>query len=204
MKYFAILMILIGFAGTAFATHDPNQSQIHSIITPLDMIPPLKQLYSGISPDEITCKADLELIQKKNGLAACVTFDTREKLIQRNWASDFPIKYIISDTYWAKTYLVHHTMCAHIGVWEQTEIHMSAWNMTDTDLEKIPIIKSMIEYNSRGLYSSSEYPITSTVVSDEIQNQYRHDFDNIVSSKSEQGNTFWYNGKYYDTDFKIC
>lgn len=168
---------------------------------------PLDQLYSGISPDEITCKAGLELIQKKNGLAACVTSDTREKLIQRNWAADFPMKYIISHTYWSKTYLIHHTMCAHIGVLERTEEEMkdrSAWNMTDTDLEKIPIIKSMIEYNSRGLYSSSEYPITSTIVSDEIQNQYRQDFGNIVNSKSDQGNTFWYNGKYYDADFLIC
>ncbi len=171
--------------------------------------PPLKQLYSAISPDEVICKAGLVLVQKYTGLAACVTSETREKLIQRNWAVDFTMKYIIDERYWSKTYLVHHTMCAHIGVWEQSKEKMKdryVWEMTDADLEKIPIIKSMLEYNSRGLYSSSEYPITSTVVSDEIQNQYRHDFDDIASSKSgtNNGDAFLYNGKYYDTNFSIC
>ena len=205
---------MLGFTGTAFAQYMGNTSnQSLEYTNPIVRLtdeniipPPLKQLYSGISPDKITCKADLELIQKKNGLAACVTSDTREKLIQRNWAADFPMKYIIDHSYWSKTYLVHH-MCAHVGVWELTEEEMKdrhAWNMTDMDLEKIPIIKSMIEYNSRGLYSSSEYSITSTIVSDEIQNQYRHDFDNIANSKSEHGNTFWYNGKYYNKAFLIC
>jgi len=37
MKYFVIFLVLIGFAGTAFATHDPDQTYIHSIILPFDM-----------------------------------------------------------------------------------------------------------------------------------------------------------------------
>ncbi|GEM_PF-6863822 len=37
MKYFVIFLILIGFTGIAFATHDPNQPYIHSIILPFDM-----------------------------------------------------------------------------------------------------------------------------------------------------------------------
>lgn len=184
-----------------------NPAVNHSIITPRDMMPPIKQLHSAISPDEVVCKSGLVLVQKHNGLPACVTSETREKLIQRSWAVDFPIKYIIDDDYWGRTYLVHHTMCAHIGVFERIHNDIqgsSVWNMTDTDLEKIPIIKSMIEYNSRGLYSNSEYPVTSTVVSDEIQNQYQDNFDSIVGSKSEHGYTFWYEGKYYDASFMIC
>lgn len=212
MKYFVILLVVMSAFSVpvqAFANHDPNQHQIHSIIFPPNMIPPLKQLYSAISPDAVVCKAGSVLVQKYNGLAACVAPETREKLIQRNWAVDFPMKYIIDNRYWSTTYLVHHTMCAHIGVWEQSKEKMkdrTVWNMTDADLGKIPIIKSMIEYNSRGLYSSSEYPITSTVVSDEIQNQHMHDFDNIAKSKSgtNNGNAFWHDGKYYDTDFSIC
>jgi len=212
MKYFVILLIVMFTFSVhvqVFANHDPNQSQIHSIIMPHDMMPPLKQLYSAISPDEVICKTGLVLVQKYNGLAACVTSETREKLIQRNWAIDFPMKYIIDDKYWSKTYLVYHTMCAHIGVWERSKETMkdrTVWNMTNEDLEKIPIIKSMIEYNSRGLYSSSEYPIASTVVSDETQNQYRHDFGNIAKSKSGTniGDAFSYNGKYYDASFRIC
>lgn len=37
MKYFVIFLILIGFTGIAFATHDPNQPYSHSIILPFDM-----------------------------------------------------------------------------------------------------------------------------------------------------------------------
>lgn len=181
----------------------------HSIKIPVDMISPLKQLYSAISPDDVVCKAGLVLVQKHSGFPACVTPETREKLLQRNWAVDFPMKYIIDDRYWGTTYLVHHTTCAHIGVWELSKEETkdrTVWNMTDEDLEKILIIKSMIEYNSHGLYSSPEYPITSTVVSDEIQNQYRHDFDSIAKSKSGTniGDAFSYNGKYYDASFSIC
>ncbi|TAK24503.1 MAG: hypothetical protein EPO37_02150 [Nitrosarchaeum sp.] len=37
MKYLVLLLILIGFTGIAFATHDPTQPYIHSIILPFDM-----------------------------------------------------------------------------------------------------------------------------------------------------------------------
>lgn len=175
----------------------------------ISKMPPLKQLKSGIVIDEIECRQDLVLIQKNNGLPACVSTMTKEKLIQRKWAVDFPIKYIIDYDYWGKTYLVYHTMCAHIGVWEKTEEDIqnrNIWTMTDVDLKTIPIIKSMIEYNSLGLYSSSEYPITSTVVSDDIQNQYRESFGDIAKSRSDidGDSVFWYDGKYYDVDFSIC
>lgn len=173
----------------------------------LETVSPLGQLYSGTSPDEISCKAGLTLVQKKSGLPACVTSETREKLIQRGWAVDFPMKYIIDDRYWSTTYLVHHTMCAHIGVEKISEeeiMHRFFWTMTDDDLEKIPIIKSMLEYNSHGLYSSDEYPITSTVVPDDIQNQYVQIFEELASDDLGSWRTFLYDGKYYATIFSIC
>jgi hypothetical protein len=169
--------------------------------------PPLKQLHSGISPDRVVCEAGLELVHKHNGLAACVTPETRDKLIQRNWAVDFPMEYIIDYDYWSKTYLVHHTMCAHIGVEKLSEeetIHRFFWTMTDDDLEKIPIIKSMLEYNSRGLYSSGEYPITSTVVPDDVQNQYIEILEGLADDELGSWTAFSYNGRNYAAVFWIC
>ncbi|MCA9820420.1 MAG: hypothetical protein KC440_06670 [Nitrosarchaeum sp.] len=37
MKYFVILLFLIGFAGTAFATHEPGSPFTHSIVLPFDI-----------------------------------------------------------------------------------------------------------------------------------------------------------------------
>ena len=48
---------------------------------------PLKQLESGISPEDIECKEGLELIFKStNGSPACVKPQTAEKLVERGWA----------------------------------------------------------------------------------------------------------------------
>lgn len=48
--------------------------------------PPLKQINSGISIDEIQCKENLVLIQKYDDSPACVKPKTIEKLIERGWA----------------------------------------------------------------------------------------------------------------------
>lgn len=117
------------------------------------------------------------------------------------------MEYIIGDRYWSQTYLVHHTLCAHIGVEkipEEETIHRFFWTMTDDDLEKIPIIKSMLEYNSHGLYSSDEYPITSTVVPDEVQNQYMQILEELTYDEPGSWRAFLYDGKYYATIFSIC
>jgi hypothetical protein len=168
---------------------------------------PLKQQNSGIPPNEVACDAGLDVAHKRNGLAICVTPETKEKLIQRNWTVDFPMEYIIGDRYWSQTYLVHHTMCAHIGVEkisEEESIHRFFWTMTDDDLEKIPIIKSMLEYNSYGLYSSGEYPITSTVVPDDVQNQYMEILKELADGKLGSWTAFSYDGRNYATVFWIC
>ena len=47
---------------------------------------PKKQIDIGFLPLEVTCKANFELILKsKNNSPSCVTFETAEKLIARNW-----------------------------------------------------------------------------------------------------------------------
>jgi len=52
-----------------------------------DLLPPLKQMYSGVLPIEVTCKSDLELVFKKsNDSPACVSPDAVERLKERGWA----------------------------------------------------------------------------------------------------------------------
>ena len=55
----------------------------------LDQMSPLKQVrVYGISPSNVNCKLDFDLILKKtDGSPACVTSETAEKLIQRGWTN---------------------------------------------------------------------------------------------------------------------
>ncbi|HEX9846368.1 MAG TPA: hypothetical protein VGA92_07915 [Candidatus Nitrosotenuis sp.] len=87
MKYFMILLtvILAFFVSVqAFASHDPNQPQLHSIIIPPDY-PPLKQFKAGLSAEKIICRQGLELVTKYDGSPACVKPETKVKLIERGW-----------------------------------------------------------------------------------------------------------------------
>ena len=54
--------------------------------------PPLKQIKSGIPFNEIKCNDNLVLLQKHDGSPACVTEQTKQKLIEREWtAKDYSI-----------------------------------------------------------------------------------------------------------------
>jgi len=48
-------------------------------------LPPLKQMKSGISPENVQCKSGLELIQKPSGSVACVKSSSVSKLLERGW-----------------------------------------------------------------------------------------------------------------------
>jgi hypothetical protein len=50
-----------------------------------DVESPLKQIKSGITIEEIQCNDSLVLLQKYDGTPACVTPETKEKLIERGW-----------------------------------------------------------------------------------------------------------------------
>lgn len=50
------------------------------------LLSPLKQFKSGVVVDEIQCKQNLVLIQKYDGSPACVTEQTKQKLVERGWA----------------------------------------------------------------------------------------------------------------------
>ena len=50
------------------------------------LMSPLKQFDSGITFNEIQCKENLVLIQKYDGSPACVTEQTKQKLIERGYA----------------------------------------------------------------------------------------------------------------------
>lgn len=69
----------------AFASHDPNQPRTHSIISPYDAIPPLKQFELGL---KIQCKESFVLVTKYDSTPACVKPETKQKLIERGWTQD--------------------------------------------------------------------------------------------------------------------
>lgn len=54
-----------------------------------ETLPPLKQFKAGIPLDEIKCRESLILVQKYNGLPACVKYDSAVKLNSRNWVKSF-------------------------------------------------------------------------------------------------------------------
>jgi hypothetical protein len=100
MKYFIIFLILIGFSGTAFAQYMGNISNqtleyTSPIIRLTDeniILPPLKQIKSGISIDKIQCRDNLQLILKtSDNSPACVKPETKTKLIERGWGEHTPI-----------------------------------------------------------------------------------------------------------------
>lgn len=50
---------------------------------------PLHQIKKGISPQDVHCKANLELVFKStDGSPACVNIFTKDKLIHRGWAAN--------------------------------------------------------------------------------------------------------------------
>lgn len=53
-----------------------------------DVMTPLKQVESGVAPEEVECSGDMELIMKKStGSPACVTSATAERLVQLGWGT---------------------------------------------------------------------------------------------------------------------
>jgi len=54
-----------------------------------DVESPLKQIKSGITIDEIKCKESLTLVTKHDGSPACVTPETKIKLIERGWITKY-------------------------------------------------------------------------------------------------------------------
>jgi serpin B len=55
------------------------------------ILTPLVQLEFGANPNEIQCKENLVLIQKYDGSPACVTGQTKKKLIERGWTMNLKI-----------------------------------------------------------------------------------------------------------------
>ncbi len=61
---------------------------VGSVMDDSIMLSPLKQFKSGILIDKIQCKDNLVLLQKYDGSPACVTPETKTKLIERGWARE--------------------------------------------------------------------------------------------------------------------
>lgn len=91
-------MVMIGFSSFAFADElppDPLQFR-NATGLPIDLSPlykekeifpipltPLKQLASGINPEDIQCKSKLHLLIKHDGTPACVKSKTVDKLTDK-------------------------------------------------------------------------------------------------------------------------
>ena len=93
MRYFILLLILIGFTGTAFAqyvgnTTDQNLGQSQTMKFSEDNIPPpLKQFKSGIPIDAIQCKDNLQLVIKTKDMSpSCVQPRSIARLLLQGWS----------------------------------------------------------------------------------------------------------------------
>ena len=63
-----------------------NDVQVNNIISFDFSLSPLKQIANGVSPIDIQCKEDMQLMLKiSNDSPACVTLTTAENLIERGW-----------------------------------------------------------------------------------------------------------------------
>ncbi|MCV0391964.1 MAG: hypothetical protein K5790_01580 [Nitrosopumilus sp.] len=102
---------------------------------------PLKQFKSGVSFDETQCKDNLVLIQKYDGSPACVTLQTKEKLIERGW-----ININISEN---KNDSENDTLTTQIVIDPSNHFYFSGdeivirgnvWDSEKTDLQKIPVL----------------------------------------------------------------
>lgn len=53
------------------------------------ILAPLKQIANGISPKDVVCKEEFQLVFKDiSDMPACVTMTTAEKLVERGWKSE--------------------------------------------------------------------------------------------------------------------
>jgi len=66
-------------------------NQITKLLVFEKNISPHMQLQHGIESENISCKVNLELIQKYDGSPSCVKPETAEKLIQRGWVDEYAI-----------------------------------------------------------------------------------------------------------------
>ena len=125
----------ISYVETVEKTHSPKLEIFYPA--------PLKQIESGLAMDEIKCKENLELILKHDNSPACVSLETKAKLMQRGWAID-PMFYgltksQIADVQQAKfgcKKLGNQTYCVTM-VQEKTEYYLQQ-NKLDTQLEPEP------------------------------------------------------------------
>jgi len=68
----------------------PVFEQFTLISSILENVSPRNQIAIGVEPESVICKEGLELVFKaSNGMPACVTQETSEKLVQRGWGVIF-------------------------------------------------------------------------------------------------------------------
>lgn len=71
---------------TEIPHHGSPPTVLNAEMYKIEEKPPLQQYKLGILIDKIQCKDGLTLLQKYDGSPACVTFETKQKLIERGWA----------------------------------------------------------------------------------------------------------------------
>ncbi|CAE6486534.1 hypothetical protein NUZ5A_20156 [Candidatus Nitrosotenuis uzonensis] len=92
LNYFVMLfgLLMIFFIQpSVFASLDSERIQKFSDTSYQDLMTPKKQFDLGVAIDEIQCDDSLNLIIKSSdGSPACVTAMTKQKLIERGWATE--------------------------------------------------------------------------------------------------------------------
>ena len=88
------------------------------IVPDPDRWTPLKQIKTGVPINEIQCKDNLELILKtSNNSPACVTSETKIKLIERGWGEPAPIpepSYTLTEVHCFPNQVIYNDECVYV------------------------------------------------------------------------------------------
>ncbi len=127
-------------------------------ISSVNIESPLEQIKSGISPNNVVCKEEFQLVIKaEDGSPACVTSDTAQKLIERGWAREL-------------TNIV------------KSEIKTNP-PLKILSLSEIPPFPPGGAKTQLSLLNTGTDPITSINATLKLNNQYVYNFKNITEAK---------------------
>lgn len=144
---------------------------------------PLKQFKSGTLADETECRETLVLIQKNNGLPACVTLKIFDKLIQRGWGhpipysklvmvdaplntylTDMPISFTVKDTGWGhpcnSMYFSITDLETNEPVWRVSEVRSCPPTLPDDFFTHVSYVPDSVA--SELFLEAGDYKLTIT------------------------------------------
>ena len=85
---------IVGYSGmiSKIISTNPDNTNITSSVSKLEISSPLEQFKSGISVNDVKCKQGLQLVIKsEDGTPACVTENTATALMERGWSKQYSL-----------------------------------------------------------------------------------------------------------------